>query len=100
MSALRAVARHCGVGTIMREGDSKRSHTPLSAWTFALEAEDGTKIMSWSWDEFRALGQTDVTVDIHCVTRWSKVDTDWRGISVAVSIASIRKPRRMPQERF
>jgi DMSO/TMAO reductase YedYZ molybdopterin-dependent catalytic subunit len=57
-------------------------HTPLTDWTFALEAEDGTQIVSWSWEEFRALGSTEVTVDIHCVTRWSKFDTDWRGISV------------------
>ena len=57
-------------------------HTPLDAWTFALEAEDGTKMVSWSWEEFRALGPTEVTVDIHCVTRWSKFDTDWRGVSV------------------
>ena len=57
-------------------------HTPLADWTFALEAEDGTKLASWSWEEFRALDPTEVTVDIHCVTRWSKFDTDWRGISV------------------
>ncbi len=38
--------------------------TPLDAWTFALEAEDGTKMVSWSWEEFRALGPTEVTVDI------------------------------------
>ena len=57
-------------------------HTPLNTWTFALEAEDGTKMVSWSWEEFRALGPTEVTADIHCVTRWSKFDTDWRGISV------------------
>lgn len=58
-------------------------HTPLHAWTFALEAEDGTSLASWSWDAFRALGPTDVTVDIHCVTRWSKLDTEWRGVSIA-----------------
>src|SRR5829696_1397484 len=57
-------------------------HTALDAWTFALEAEDGTSIASWRWEEFRALGPVDVTVDIHCVTRWSKFDTDWRGITV------------------
>jgi DMSO/TMAO reductase YedYZ molybdopterin-dependent catalytic subunit len=57
-------------------------HTPLHAWTFTLEAKDGTKMTSWSWEEFRALGPTEVTVDIHRVTRWSKFDTDWRGIAV------------------
>ena len=34
-------------------------HMPLDAWTFTVEAEDGTKIASWGWDEFRALGPTD-----------------------------------------
>jgi DMSO/TMAO reductase YedYZ molybdopterin-dependent catalytic subunit len=33
-----------------------------------------------SWDELNALPQTDVTTDIHCVTRWSKLDTNWRGV--------------------
>jgi DMSO/TMAO reductase YedYZ molybdopterin-dependent catalytic subunit len=47
-------------------------HTRLDAWTFAVEAEDGTTMASWSSDDFRALGPTEVTVDIHCVTRGSK----------------------------
>jgi DMSO/TMAO reductase YedYZ molybdopterin-dependent catalytic subunit len=35
-----------------------------------------------SWDELMALPQKDVVVDIHCVTRWSKLDTAWRGVPV------------------
>jgi DMSO/TMAO reductase YedYZ molybdopterin-dependent catalytic subunit len=35
-----------------------------------------------SWDGPQALPQTEVTVDIHCVTRWSKLDTTWRGVRV------------------
>ena len=54
----------------------------LDTWTFTLEAENGARLASWNWDEFRALGATEVTVDIHCVTRWSKFDTDWRGVRV------------------
>ena len=57
-------------------------HTPLEAWTFRLETEQGTAIRSWTWEEVRALGPMDVTADIHCVTRWSKFDTDWRGVPV------------------
>ena len=34
----------------------------------------------WSWDEFLALGRQTQTCDIHCVTRWSKFDTEWEGI--------------------
>ncbi len=37
---------------------------------------------SWSWDEFLALPTETVTVDIHCVTKWSKFDTTWTGVSV------------------
>ena len=36
----------------------------------------------WGWDEFRALPAEDVTVDIHCVTKWSKLGTRWQGVSV------------------
>ena len=54
--------------------------TPLDRWTFTIEG--GAEPVSWTWDEFRALASEDVTVDIHCVTRWSKLDTDWQGVSV------------------
>jgi DMSO/TMAO reductase YedYZ molybdopterin-dependent catalytic subunit len=36
----------------------------------------------WSWDELTALPNEEITTDIHCVTRWSKLDTVWRGVSV------------------
>lgn len=37
---------------------------------------------TWSWDEFLQLPRTSLTMDIHCVTRWSKLDTTWEGVSV------------------
>ena len=37
---------------------------------------------TWNWDEFQQLPQTEVDLDIHCVTRWSKFDTVWKGVSV------------------
>jgi DMSO/TMAO reductase YedYZ molybdopterin-dependent catalytic subunit len=37
----------------------------------------------WSWEELQALPTTKVKMDIHCVTRWSKFDTEWEGISLA-----------------
>jgi DMSO/TMAO reductase YedYZ molybdopterin-dependent catalytic subunit len=37
----------------------------------------------WTWDEFLAEPSEEVTVDIHCVTKWSKLDTSWRGVPVA-----------------
>ncbi len=52
----------------------------LASWQFSLS--DGDKELgSWSWEEFNALPQTEVKVDIHCVTTWSKLDTNWKGVS-------------------
>jgi DMSO/TMAO reductase YedYZ molybdopterin-dependent catalytic subunit len=36
----------------------------------------------WTWDEFNQLPRTKVQMDIHCVTRWSKFDTEWEGVSL------------------
>ena len=36
----------------------------------------------WNWDEFNHLPRTRVTIDLHCVTRWSKADTIWEGVAV------------------
>ncbi len=38
------------------------------------------KEMRWTWEEFLKLPTVTVTVDIHCVTRWSKFDTTWTGV--------------------
>ena len=55
--------------------------TPLSEWSFSIEGEvDEPK--TWSWEEFRALPSEEITRDIHCVTKWSKLDTTWEGVSV------------------
>ena len=50
-------------------------------WTFAIRTEAGS-LTSWTWDEFMALPIDDVETDIHCVTRWSKLGTSWRGVSI------------------
>jgi DMSO/TMAO reductase YedYZ molybdopterin-dependent catalytic subunit len=52
----------------------------LASWRFTLSDGD-TRLASWSWEEFNALPQTQVKVDIHCVTTWSKLDTNWGGVS-------------------
>jgi DMSO/TMAO reductase YedYZ molybdopterin-dependent catalytic subunit len=62
-------------------------HTALEEWTFSIV--DGDKRTSWSWEEFRALPSENVTVDIHCVTRWSKLDTRWQGVSVDTLLEQI-----------
>ena len=56
-------------------------HTPSEEWTFSI-TRGGQLVKSWTWPEFQMLPAESVTVDIHCVTRWSKFDTEWRGVSV------------------
>jgi DMSO/TMAO reductase YedYZ molybdopterin-dependent catalytic subunit len=56
-------------------------HTPLSEWTFTITGEVDQE-RRWSWEEFRRLPSETVTRDIHCVTKWSKLDTSWTGVSV------------------
>jgi DMSO/TMAO reductase YedYZ molybdopterin-dependent catalytic subunit len=56
-------------------------HTPLDEWSFAIGGAMGAA-RSWTWEEFTALPTEDVIVDIHCVTKWSKFDTRWRGVPV------------------
>src|SRR5512145_689484 len=38
--------------------------------------------MRWSWEEFNQLPRQKLVMDIHCVTKWSKFDTAWEGVSV------------------
>ena len=64
-------------------------HTPLAEWSFAVVAQDGEQLARWSWDEFRDLPSETVTVDIHCVTKWSKLDTTWEGVSVDTLLAGV-----------
>lgn len=56
--------------------------TPLEQWDFTIVDENGSPVARWTWDEFRALPTETPTVDIHCVTKWSKLGTQWEGVSV------------------
>jgi DMSO/TMAO reductase YedYZ molybdopterin-dependent catalytic subunit len=58
-------------------------HTALGEWSFAIRGAVGQP-RSWSWDELNALPTETVTRDIHCVTKWSKLDTVWTGVSLDV----------------
>jgi DMSO/TMAO reductase YedYZ molybdopterin-dependent catalytic subunit len=53
----------------------------LERWDFSIYG-DITEDLKWTWDEFLKLPRETVTVDIHCVTKWSKLDTVWTGVSV------------------
>ena len=57
--------------------------TPLidtEDWRFAIQTEAGER--EWDWRQMQALPQTEIEVDIHCVTKWSKLDTNWRGVRI------------------
>ena len=63
-------------------------HTPLDRWDFTITGSvDQPK--RWTWDEFRALPHESVTADIHCVTKWSKLDTHWDGVSIDTLLAQV-----------
>jgi DMSO/TMAO reductase YedYZ molybdopterin-dependent catalytic subunit len=62
--------------------------TSLDSWSFEIGgAVDKAK--SWTWAEFASLPHETVTVDIHCVTKWSKLDTVWTGVSLDVLLEDI-----------
>ncbi|HEU4910348.1 MAG TPA: molybdopterin-dependent oxidoreductase [Actinomycetes bacterium] len=50
-------------------------------WRFTVTTEAGT-VHEWDWAAFRALPTETPTVDLHCVTRWSKLATSWAGVSL------------------
>ena len=57
-------------------------------WDFLIRTETGDE-KKWSWDELQALPQETIDTDIHCVTRWSKLGTTWRGVSLDTLFAEV-----------
>jgi DMSO/TMAO reductase YedYZ molybdopterin-dependent catalytic subunit len=62
--------------------------TPLDRWSFTVRGSV-EQPRSWSWEEFAALPTQTVTVDIHCVTKWSKLATTWTGVSIDTLLEGI-----------
>ncbi len=56
-------------------------HTPLDGWSFTIGGQVDEPL-SWTWVEFSALLSEAPTVDTHCVTKWTKLDTARKGVSV------------------
>jgi DMSO/TMAO reductase YedYZ molybdopterin-dependent catalytic subunit len=61
--------------------------TPLEQWSFSIVNGEETK--RWSWEELNALPSETLTRDIHCVTRWSKFETTWEGVSLDTLLESV-----------
>jgi DMSO/TMAO reductase YedYZ molybdopterin-dependent catalytic subunit len=71
---------------VLSAGPTPRS--PQDRWELRITTETGA-VHSWDWQAFRALPAEDITVDIHCVTKWSKFGTHWRGVSVDTLMAGV-----------
>jgi DMSO/TMAO reductase YedYZ molybdopterin-dependent catalytic subunit len=62
---------------------------PLDQWEFTIN--EGTDVLRrWDWKAFRKLPAETITVDIHCVTRWSKLGTHWEGVSLDTMFVDIK----------
>ena len=55
--------------------------TPRDRWSFSIEGLV-TAPITWAWNEFTALPNREWVVDISCVTKWTKLDMRWQGVSV------------------
>jgi DMSO/TMAO reductase YedYZ molybdopterin-dependent catalytic subunit len=71
---------------ILSAGPTPRASLP--GWDFQVRgAIDRPR--RWTWEEFQALPRQEITADIHCVTKWSKLDTRWSGVALDVLLTDI-----------
>jgi len=67
----------------------------LDEWSFLVEGLVSEPV-TWSWKDFLDLPSETFTVDIHCVTKWSKLDTQWKGVSIDTLLEQVNlDPRAM-----
>ena len=71
---------------VLSAGPTPRVRT--ETWEFTVTTETGDK-HAWSWAELMALPSEKFSVDIHCVTQWSKLDTRWRGVPVDTLVGGL-----------
>jgi DMSO/TMAO reductase YedYZ molybdopterin-dependent catalytic subunit len=71
-------------------------NTDLATWDFRVFGQVESPL-SLSWDEFTALPTREITTDIHCVTRWSRFDTSFKGVHWS-ELAKVVKPK--PSARY
>ena len=62
--------------------------TPLDRWSFSIEGLVRARA-SWGWQEFLNLPTETFTVDISCVTKWTKLDMKWRGVTVDTLLQAV-----------
>jgi DMSO/TMAO reductase YedYZ molybdopterin-dependent catalytic subunit len=71
---------------VLTAGPTPRVDTDV--WTFRIDGMVGQE-REWSWEEFQALPFETVPCDIHCVTKWSKLGTNFGGVSVDVLLEGV-----------
>jgi DMSO/TMAO reductase YedYZ molybdopterin-dependent catalytic subunit len=71
---------------VLSAGPTPRIET--ADWRLSITGEIDQPL-SWTWEQFRALDEEPVAVDIHCVTKWSKLDTTWVGVSLDTLLAGV-----------
>jgi DMSO/TMAO reductase YedYZ molybdopterin-dependent catalytic subunit len=63
-------------------------HIQPEHWEFTVANEAG-EVTRWDWKSLTSLPSETITKDLHCVTRWSKLGTEWRGVSLDVLLGDI-----------
>lgn len=71
-------------------------HISLDKWTFTMEGLVNHKV-TWTWEEFMKLPSQSFQVDISCVTKWTKLDMRWEGVSVDTLLQQVQLD---PKARF
>ena len=71
-------------------------HVDRRRWTFRCYGLVEHEV-SWTWEEFLALPRVTITSDVHCVTRWSKLDNVWEGVHVR---EIMRRVKPLPEARY
>jgi DMSO/TMAO reductase YedYZ molybdopterin-dependent catalytic subunit len=64
-------------------------HTPLDEWSFLISGAVDQPV-SWTWTELLALPAETPTVDIHCVTKWPRLNALWKGVSLDTLLAEVQ----------
>ena len=75
-----------------RSSTTARFRRPTSRRGTSASTARSTRRSRLTWDEFKALPRKTVHTDIHCVTRWTKLDTDWEGVPIQeiLALAQVR----------
>lgn len=71
---------------VLSAGPTPRLST--DKWQFTIKTEKGQE-RSWDWKSFTALPSEQITTDIHCVTKWSKLGTMWRGVTIDTLLSDV-----------